>query len=60
MKKRDVSDVVVWTLLVAALCAIAFSFFIVNGLPPKDYLALFGIIAVGLGIIILIVSKLDS
>lgn len=58
--KGKIEDIIVWTLIVAALCAIAFSFFIVNGLPPKDYLALFGLIAVGVGIIILIVNKLDS
>lgn len=52
-----IADIVVWTLIVAALCAITFSFFVVNGLPPKDYLVLFGLIAIGVVVAFIVAIK---
>lgn len=43
-----IENVVVWTAIVSALGAIIFVWFFANGLPPKDYFVLFGVIAVGL------------
>lgn len=53
--RRDrMPNIITWTGIVVAVIAITLAWFVANGLPPKDYLVLFGFIATALGVIILV------